>query len=131
MMLQFNLRYFLLAVLLFITEVTIAFFFLFCIIRPHIGDLLVVILIYCFLKSFFNIPVFAAAIATLLFAYAVEILQALHIVEMLGLQHSRLAHIIIGTSFSWLDMVSYTVGIAIVLLVEKIADRKNKTSCIY
>ena len=59
------------------------------------------------------------AIATLLFSYFVEVLQYFNIVEKLGLQNSKLARIIIGTNFSWLDMLSYTIGIVLVLLIEK------------
>jgi hypothetical protein len=119
-MISFNKQYFILAVLLFIIEVLIALFVHDAIIRPYIGDLLVVILIYCFLKSFLNISVLTAAVSVLIFSVTVELLQYLKIVEVLGLQNNKVAKIIIGTSFAWLDLLVYALGIAIVLLVEKI-----------
>jgi hypothetical protein len=116
--LKFSPFYAILTLLLFITEVLIALFVHDQFIRPYIGDFLVVILIYCFVKSFLNTPVMPTALGVLLFAYTVEVLQYFRIVEVLGLQHSRAARIIIGSSFEWLDMLAYTLGILVVVLVE-------------
>jgi hypothetical protein len=117
-MFRFHKGYAGLSMLLLLTEIAIAVFVHDGIIRPYIGDLLVVILIYCFIRSFYLKPVWTTAIAVLLFAYTIEILQYLRIVELLGLGHSRFANIIIGNVFVWMDMLMYTAGIAIVLLVE-------------
>ena len=117
-------RYLYLTIILLFTEIVIALFVHDNFIRPYIGDLLVVILIYCFIKSFFNTPVFKTALAVLLFAYTIEILQYYNIVYRLGWQHSKIARIIIGTSFAWQDILAYTAGIMIVLFVEmKRSDR--------
>jgi hypothetical protein len=105
-----RLKYGLLALLLFGIEILIALYLRDRIIRPYIGDLLVVILIYCFVKALVNTPVFPTALGVLLFAYAVEILQYLHVVELLGLGHSKLARVIIGSSFEWMNMLAYTLG---------------------
>ena len=118
-MLRFNIRYFICAAILFFIEVFIAWFIHDDIVRPYIGDLLVVILIYCFLRAFLTFSVWTIAIATLLFSYAIETLQYFNIVEKLGLQHSKIARVIIGTSFSWTDILAYTCGVALVLLAEK------------
>ena len=74
-MLKFKLKYFILAAILFLIEVLIALFIHDNFIRPFVGDVLVVILIYCFIKSFLNSPVVITAIAVLLFAYLIEVLQ--------------------------------------------------------
>lgn len=118
-MFRFSKTYFLLTITLFIIEVCIAAFISDAIVRPYIGDLLVVMLIYCFFKSFLAIKPLPLAIATLLFAYGIETLQYFKIVELLGLQHNRLARTVIGTSFAWTDIVMYSTGIIIVLLAEK------------
>ena len=138
-MLKFQYRYFIFAVILFAIEVYIALFVHDEIIRPHIGDLLVVILIYCFLRAFFNLPVLTIAIATLLFSCIIEALQYFNTVQIFGLQNSKLATTVMGTSFSWIDILCYTIGIIIVLLIEKIfnSNRFRGTSkpgwncCIY
>lgn len=110
-------------VVLFIIEVFIALYSRDSILRSYIGDVLVVILIYCFVKAFFSTPVIPTAISVLVFSYFVETLQYFKIIEVLGLQHSLLAKTVIGTSFSWLDIVSYTAGIVIVVVGEKLLGR--------
>lgn len=120
-----RLKYSLLTLLLFGIEVLIALYLHDRIIRPYIGDLLVVILIYCFVKAVVNTPLLATALGVLLFAYAVETLQYFHVVELLGLGHSKLARVIIGSSFEWMDMLAYTLGIGFVLILERLAERNN------
>jgi DNA integrity scanning protein DisA with diadenylate cyclase activity len=120
MKLTFNKYYFAIATLLFITEVLIALFAANTFVRSYFGDVLVVILIYCFVKSFIKMPVLPLAIGVLSFAFTIEFLQYLKIVEILGLQKSALARTVIGTSFAWLDILSYVVGIVFVLVVEKL-----------
>lgn len=123
--LKFTRSYFFLAILIFVIEILIALFVDDRIIRPYIGDLLVVILIYCFVKSFFNTPVFATAIAALLFSYIIEILQYFNLITLLGLQNSKTAATIMGNSFAWADLIAYTLGIILVLFSEKLLAHKN------
>jgi hypothetical protein len=96
--------YLLLTIFLLIGEVFIGLYMHDAIIRPFGGDFLVVILIYCFVKSFFNTPVLITCICVLLFAYAVEISQYFHLVYVLGWGNSRLAMTLMGTSFSVVDL---------------------------
>ena len=128
-LLKFNRFYFVLTLLLFVIEILIALFTHDPIIRPYIGDVLVVILIYCFVKSFVNTAFLPTAIGVLLFSYLVEALQYFKIVNKLGLKDSKLAKIIIGTSFAWLDLLAYTVGIVVVIYLEIVsAKRKAKAN---
>lgn len=122
--LKFKINYFLVTILIFGIEILIALFAHDRMIRPYIGDLLVVILLYCFVKSFADTPVFATAISVLLFSYMVEILQYFKIINILGLQDCAIARIVMGTSFEWIDLIAYTAGIALVFLAEKIVDGK-------
>ncbi len=115
----FNKKYFLLTITLFLIEVFIALYIHDNFIRPFFGDFLVVILIYCFIRSFLQISVTAAAISALLFSYSVEIAQYFNMVEVLGLQNSRLARTVLGTSFAWEDIVAYTLGVIFVVLLER------------
>ena len=117
---KFNRHYFIIVIIIFFVEILIAFFIHDTIIRPYIGDFLVVILIYCFVKSFLNTPVWSTAITVLLFSYTVEISQYFHIINKLGLQHSKLARIIMGTSFGWIDLAMYTAGIGVVIFIESL-----------
>lgn len=124
---KFNLLYFLFTLLLFATEVFIAKCVHDTIVRPYGGDFLVVILIYCFVKSFVNTPVFPTAIGVLLFSFLVELLQYLHFIDRIGLGNNRIARIIIGVSFEWINLLSYTLGILLVLLLERLLGQKRRT----
>lgn len=124
-MFRLNKNYLLATVLLFFTELLIALYVHDDLIRPFGGDLLVVILIYCGVKSFYNVSAWKAAIGTFTFACIVEMLQYIHFVQRMGLQKNTLARIIIGTSFSWMDIVAYAIGTGIVLLVENFVVRNN------
>jgi hypothetical protein len=117
-MLHFHKNYFIAFVVLFITEILIALYAHDQIIRPYVGDVLVVILLYCFIQSFMKIPVIIAALSVLLFSFIIEILQYFNLVKHLGLQHSRLANVVIGNYFTWVDILAYTLGILIVLMIE-------------
>lgn len=123
-MFTFNKNYFGLAVLIFIIEALIALFVRDNFIRSYFGDVLVVILMYCFVMSFFNLPVLTVAIGVLIFSFIIEFLQYCKIVNILGLEKSSLARTVIGTSFAWLDILSYVAGFVFVLAVEKYVLKK-------
>ena len=116
---KFNSKYCFSFLILLLIEIIIALYVNDQIIRPYIGDLLVVILIYCFIKSFFPTPVMKTAIAVLLFACTIETLQYFNLVQKLGLQDSKAARIIIGSAFEWKDMLAYVAGIGLVLMIER------------
>lgn len=118
MKLTFDKKYFIAFVLLFITEVLIALFLKSGFIRHTFGDFLVVILIYCFLRSFLKGNAMAIALFTLGFAYIVEFLQLTDFLDYLGLKENKLANLIFGNSFSVQDLVAYTLGILLVLGIE-------------
>ena len=119
-MLRFQKTYFILTIILFLIEVFIAIYINDSIIRPYVGDFLVVMLIYCFIQTFFKFPVIKLAVGVLLFAYVIEVLQYFNLVDRLGLGGSRIARIIIGSSFEWIDLVAYTLGILVVIGIEKL-----------
>ena len=119
-MIRLNKYYLLLTLLLLGVEVYIGLYMHDAIIRPFGGDFLVVILLYCLVKSVINFPILLTAAWVLVFAYAVEISQYFHLVSMLGLQHSKLATLLLGTSFSYIDLLTYTLGILLVIIVENL-----------
>ena len=59
------------------------------------------------------------ALGVLIFAYAVEVSQYFNLIKHLGLEKSDIANVIIGHSFGWIDMLAYTLGILMVILVER------------
>ncbi|MGJ8683957.1 MAG: DUF2809 domain-containing protein [Nonlabens sp.] len=111
--------YLIAAILLFAIEVCIALFVNDSFVRPFLGDVLVVGLLYCFFMAVTSHRILHVAIFTLMFSYLVETAQYLQIIDLLGLREYSWARIIIGTSFSWWDMLCYTIGFAIILIIEK------------
>jgi hypothetical protein len=125
-MLTFNRKFFLLASALFIIEVLIALYVRDAFVRPYVGDYLVVMLMYCAVKTFLKLPVVRTAIGVLLFSYLIEILQYFRIVDRLGLQDNTLARTVIGYGFEWMDLAAYTLGVLTILLLErKNLDKKH------
>lgn len=88
-------------------------------IRPYAGDFLVPILLYCLVQSAGRRPVGRVLAAVLLVAYLVELGQYFHLVARLGLAHSRVACLMLGSAFSWADMLAYTLGALLVLGTER------------
>ena len=125
-MLKFRKTYFLLTILLFIIELLIALYVHDDFIRPYIGDVLVVILIYCFLRSFWDAKPMTIAISVLIFAFSVEFLQYLRLVDILGLRENKILSIIIGTSFSVVDLIAYLFGFLIIIAAEKMSIKLKK-----
>ena len=116
---RFTPYYFAWFIVLFLVELCIAVFVDDAFIRPYLGDVLVVILIYALVRAFFRVAIWPAALAVLIFAFCVEFLQYFKIVEILGLESSAIARTVIGTTFVWEDLVAYTMGIAILLACER------------
>lgn len=96
-------------------------------VRPYVGDYVVVMLIYCAVRTFIKANPVKIAIAVLLFAYLVEVLQYFRIVDQLGLTGNTLAKTVIGYGFEWLDMLAYTLGVLTIVLIESGVKKGNST----
>tara|TARA_R110002051_G_scaffold13435_6_gene45041 strand:+ start:9506 stop:9904 length:399 start_codon:yes stop_codon:yes gene_type:complete len=117
--------YFLGFILLFIIEVCIALYLHDTIIRPFVGDILVVLLVYCFVMTVLlltttRIKITIVALSVLVFAFCVEALQATELLQTLDLSENKLASVILGSTFDWLDLVAYIIGTLFIILLEKI-----------
>ena len=117
--LRFNRNYFALTVILFVIEICIAILVNDAFVRPFLGDVIVVWFMYYFIRSFIAIKPIYIAFFTLLFSFAVEIGQYFKLIEILGLQENKWARIVIGTSFSWWDLLCYVVGFLLLFLMDK------------
>lgn len=126
-MLTFDRKFFFLALALFIIEVLIALYVRDAFVRPYVGDYLVVMLMYCAVRTFFKVPVVKTAIGVLLFSYLIEVLQYFRIVDRLGLQDNTVARTVIGYGFEWMDMLAYTLGVLTIIILErKNIDRQER-----
>jgi hypothetical protein len=117
-MFRFKLSYFLLTLLLIGIEIFIGVCMHDAVIRPYGGDLLVVVLLYCFVRSFWDLQVAPLSLGILVFSYLEETGQYFHLADHLGFTKPSLMRTLVGTYFTWVDMLSYTLGISLVLGAE-------------
>ena len=115
---KFNKTYFFLFILLFLIEVCIAYFLKSGFIRHTFGDFLVVIMLYCLLKSFVNIKPISMALIVLIISFAIEFLQLTTFLEMLNLQDNMYAKLVLGNTFHFSDLVAYTAGVITIIGIE-------------
>lgn len=87
--------------------------------RPHIGDLLIVMLLHFTVRGLTTFPRVPVACGALLFAFTVEAAQALGLIHRMGWEGSTLAHLLIGSTFQWWDLVAYTIGAFIALRIDR------------
>jgi len=115
-LLRFHRHSFILFSIILVIEVIIAIFFRDRWIRPLLGDMLAVMAIAYFIHAFFAIMLQKIAIGTLIFACFIELLQLVKIIDILGWRDSQLAHLTVGSTFDWRDLVAHTIGVAIVVI---------------
>ncbi|MDE6054450.1 MAG: DUF2809 domain-containing protein [Lachnospiraceae bacterium] len=108
-----------LTIILLLVEVLIALFVHDRIVRPYIGDMLVVVVIYTFIRSWIPDSVRLLPVYVFLFATGVEILQYFNLVELLGGADNPFLRILLGTSFDVKDIICYAAGCVLVWAVER------------
>ena len=85
-------------------------------IRAYFGDFLVVILVYCAVKAFWDVEAIRLAIGVFAFAMVVELAQLFRVADVLQL--TGWARVVVGTSFSFHDVLMYAAGWAVVWWVD-------------
>lgn len=124
MKIQFNTKCFLIAVFIFAIEVLIAtvwtdIFF----VRAYLGDVIVVMLMYYFILAFVKTEKTKLIITIFIFACIIEFTQYFHFAEILGFKKNKIMMIVLGNSFSWIDILCYAVGCLVIFGVEKVWDK--------
>ena len=118
-MFQFNLRYFLIFISIFILEVIIALFSKDNFIRPYFGDFLVIFLVYYFLLSFINADKNKIALSVLVFAFTIEIIQYFQVLSYFNLEKNRILRIVAGNTFSFEDLFIYTLAFLTIIFFNR------------
>jgi len=111
--------YILVTILLLVLECVIALYINDSFIRPYLGDLIATIVVYGILMSISNLKVQNGILLALLISYTIEFLQSIQIVQLLDLMENKIARTMIGTSFSWMDILMYTLGAIAIYLFER------------
>ncbi|TCD12478.1 DUF2809 domain-containing protein [Pedobacter frigidisoli] len=118
MKLTFNSKFLFIFIAILIIEILIAKYLHDAYIRPFGGDVLVVVLIYAFLRIFLKTNYKKLALGVLIFSFAIECLQGLHYVNWLGLADNKFWSTVLGTYFTFYDLLAYFVGYLICLLLK-------------
>lgn len=95
---------------LLITEVIIALFVHGNFVRSYVGDLLVTVLLCAFCRIFIPTKLKVLPIFVFIFSVMVEFAQYIDIVKLLGLENSNFLSVLIGRSFSVIDIICYGLG---------------------
>ena len=108
------------ALAVFAVEVLIALFVRDAVVRPYVGDVLAVVLVYLGLRAVTPLKVMPALMLALAVAVMVELGQLFHLLDALGLAHDRLARVVLGGVFDIKDLACYGAGAACVLVAERL-----------
>lgn len=79
-------------------------------IRGFVGDAVIVMFLYSFVKSFIEIEPLSLSVGITIFAYVIEFSQYIKIVPLLGFQENLFTRIVFGSVFDPLDLLAYTIG---------------------
>lgn len=113
------------AAVLLIAEVLIGLYVRDGFVRPYLGDVLVVVLLYCLVRVALPTGVRLLPLYLFLLAAAVEIAQYLDILSLLGVGAGSPLRVVFGTSFSWADMLCYLAGAAVCAGVDHLLKPKR------
>ena len=141
-------RYIFIFLSLLVIEIAIAIYHFHPIIRGFVGDILVIPLLFSFLRIFFSMACASASllrhsshsyegrkasggtrterlvIYILLFAFSVEITQYYHLADLLHIE-SKILRTIMGSTFEITDLAAYLIGGFLIIAFEKIFHRKR------
>ena len=113
-------------VILLTIEVLIALYVHDDFIRPYVGDILVVIVVYCFVRIFLPERCRLLPLYVFLFAAGVEFLQYFDPVRLLGLEGNRALRILVGSVFDVTDILCYGLGCLVLAGYEGIRCRLDR-----
>lgn len=78
-------------------------------IRPFVGDVIIVIVLYSLIRVFIPQKAYWLSAAVFVFAAAVEFSQKIPLCDLLGVTNNFI-RVIMGVSFAWEDIICYAVG---------------------
>ena len=105
-------------ILVLAVEVLIAVYVHDGFVRPYVGDILAVVLVYLGIRAVSPLAVVPGLVVACAIAVVIEVAQLFHLLDALGLSHSHLARVVLGGVFDVKDLGCYAVGAVCVLLVE-------------
>lgn len=111
--------YIIVFIVVLIIEILIGMFVHDRFVRPYLGDVLVVLLVYYFVRIFIPNGVRPLPWYVLGFACFVEFLQYFQLVDVLGIEN-RVMRIVLGSTFDVKDIACYVAGCFCCLVSDKL-----------
>ena len=118
MTIKFNKSFFASSLMLLSIEICIAAFLTEGFVRHTFGDFLVVILMYCAVRSIVKVKPTTIAFGVLAVAFLIEFLQLFNLLDYLNLRDHQFAIIILGSTFEITDLIAYTLGVITIFLID-------------
>lgn len=107
---KLRIRYAIAFIVLLAIEVLIALFVHDRFIRPYIGDVLVVVVLYVAVRIIIPDRCKLLPLYLFLFAAMVECLQYVNLVQLLGVENNPFLRVLIGSVFDLKDILCYGAG---------------------
>ena len=91
-----------------------------------VGDILYAVMVYFIVRFLFvNASVKYVVITALAFCYIIELSQLYQAVWINGIRHTLFGRLVLGAGFLWSDLLCYTVGLGIAVLMDVRLVRKK------
>jgi hypothetical protein len=107
---ELRITYILFVVVLLIVEVIIFTLVEDNFINFYVNKVLIIILLYCFIRIFIPQKIRLLPLYVFLFACEIELLQYFYYYKFLGLTKDPIMKAVVGTPSIWLDILCYAIG---------------------
>lgn len=105
--------------ILLAVEILIALFVKDAFVRPYLGDVLAVILVFAGIRAVIAAGPWMAAAIALSIAVVIEFGQLIGILNILGLAHHQWLRVVLGTGFDVKDLLAYAAGALIAVWLDR------------
>ncbi|MGL4796996.1 MAG: DUF2809 domain-containing protein [Paraclostridium sp.] len=93
-------------------------------IAPFVGDMLWAMMIYFgFRFVFLKLKIKENFILSIIFCFGIEISQLYQANWINAIRNTTLGGLVLGHGFLWMDLISYSLGIFIALLIDKLLNK--------
>lgn len=106
-------------VLLLAAEVCIALYVHDAFVRPYLGDVLVIVLLYCFFRGVLGIKGRWLVPAVTGLGFLAEGAQYFRLADRLGLAEGSVLRAVLGSVFDWRDLLCYLAGGLLLAALER------------
>lgn len=121
-----RIKYLIAFAVLVLIEVLIAIYVHDAFIRPYVGDMLVVIVLYCLARVIIPEQCRWMPLWIFIFATVTEGLQYFKILRVLGVEDNTFLRILLGSTFDWKDIICYGMGCLLLGIYECFIRRNRK-----